>query len=58
MEDLRCIIMDEAVDLYATIPHATGQTVLREILLVADHNAFHVGEFAIMRQTMKTWKPD
>jgi hypothetical protein len=36
--------------------HATmGQTILREILLVADHNAYHIGEFAILRQVMQTW---
>ena len=37
------------------IPHGDGQTILREILLVADHNAHHLGEFAILRQVMGTW---
>ena len=45
-----------AVDLYAPIPHGSGQSVLREILLVADHNAFHLGEFGILRQVMQTWR--
>jgi hypothetical protein len=49
------IVRDPNTDLYAKIPHGTGQTILREMLLVADHNAYHIGEFAIMRQVMGTW---
>jgi hypothetical protein len=41
--------------LHADLPHAEGYTVLREILLVADHNAYHLGEFAILRQVMGIW---
>jgi hypothetical protein len=52
---LTAIVEDEATDLYARIAHGTGQTILREILLVCDHNAYHTGEFAIMRQVMGTW---
>jgi hypothetical protein len=55
MQALQAIAMDPQVDLHARIPWGTGQTVLREILLVADHNAYHIGEFAIMRQVMCTW---
>ncbi len=46
---------DPAVNLYEPIPHGQGQTILREIQLVADHNAYHTGEFAILRQVMETW---
>lgn len=53
---LQKIVSDKKTDLYARIPHGDGQTILREILLVADHSAYHIGEFAIMRQVMKTWK--
>jgi hypothetical protein len=52
---LEDITMDPATNLLGTIPHGSGQTVLREILLVADHNAYHIGEFAILRQSMGTW---
>lgn len=52
---LRAIIMDAQNDLWAPIPQGTGQTVAREIMVVADHNAYHIGEFAIMRQVMGTW---
>lgn len=43
------------IDLTAELPHAPGYTYLREILLVADHNAYHIGEFGILRQVMGTW---
>ena len=46
---------DEALDLTAELPHAPGYTYLREILLVADHNAYHTGEFAILRQALGLW---
>lgn len=49
------IVQDEEIDLMAEIPHAPGYTYLREALLVADHTAYHVGEFAILRQVMGTW---
>jgi hypothetical protein len=52
------IAHDQATDLSAPIPHGSGQTIFRELLLVADHNAYHIGEFAIMRQVMGTWGPE
>lgn len=52
---LRAMIMDPQTDLWAPIPHGTGQMFAREIMVVADHNAYHTGEFAIMRQVMGTW---
>jgi hypothetical protein len=50
------LIQDQTTDLFARIPHGTGQNILKEILVVADHNAYHIGEFAIMRQVMGTWE--
>ena len=55
MEMLQDIVVDQHVDLYAPISHAPDYTILREILLVADHNAYHIGEFAILRQVMDNW---
>lgn len=49
------IVQDRKIDLLAEIPHVPGYTYLREILLVADHNAYHIGEFSILRQVMGTW---
>ena len=49
------IVLDQEIDLTSEIPHAPGYTYLREVLLVADHNAYHIGEFCILRQVMDTW---
>jgi hypothetical protein len=43
---------DESIDLYARIPHGDGQTILREILLTADHNAYHVGQLMMVRRIL------
>ena len=42
-------------DLFAPIPHGTGQTILRELLLVADHNAYHVGQLIAVRRLLGIW---
>jgi hypothetical protein len=55
MVDLEAIVQDPATDLYVDLPHAEGFSILREMLLVADHNSHHLGEFAILRQVMGTW---
>jgi hypothetical protein len=52
---LQALVTDPATDLYGPLPHAPRYTILREILVVADHNAYHIGEFAILRQVMGTW---
>ena len=52
---LEAIVNDPNTDLTGEIPHAPGYNILREILLAADHNAYHIGEFAILRQVMGTW---
>jgi hypothetical protein len=57
LQALRDLVNDPRVDLYEPLPHGSGQTILREILLVADHNAYHIGEFAVLRQVMQTWPP-
>jgi uncharacterized damage-inducible protein DinB len=44
-----------AVDLNARIPHGTGQTYLREIVLVADHNAYHIGQLVLVRRLLGVW---
>ena len=43
------------IDLLAAIPHGTGQTYLREILLVADHNAYHIGQIVALRRRLGIW---
>ena len=50
------LISDKDTDLYAKIPHGDGQTVLREVLLAADHNAYHVGQIVLVRRLLGAWK--
>lgn len=50
------LVEDESVDLYAKIPHGDGQTILREALLAADHNAYHVGQLILVRRLLGAWK--
>ncbi|HEY2857188.1 MAG TPA: DinB family protein [Terracidiphilus sp.] len=54
-ETLCKLIMDESTDLFATIPHGDGQTVLREALLTADHNAYHLGQLVLLRRMLGAW---
>lgn len=50
---MEALVEDESNDLYAVIPHGTGQTLLREALLVADHNAYHVGALVTLRRALE-----
>ena len=52
---LRAMLTDPDTDLFAIIPGTPGHTILREIRVDADHNAYHVGEFAVLREVMGTW---
>ena len=54
---LQQLAMDGTLDLTARIPHGSGQTYLRELVLVADHNAYHIGELIIVRRLLGIWKP-
>lgn len=54
---LKLMAEDESLDLFARIPHGTGQTYLRELLLVADHNAYHVGQIVLVRRLLGIWSP-
>jgi DinB superfamily len=49
------LVSDPKTDLYARIPHGDGQTVLREALLVADHNAYHLGQLLLVRRLLGAW---
>jgi hypothetical protein len=46
------LVADPATDLHAPIPHGAGQTVLREALLVADHNAYHLGVLVVFKRAL------
>jgi uncharacterized damage-inducible protein DinB len=53
---LRRLAADRKLDLFAEIPHGTGQTYARELVLVADHNAYHLGQFFAVRRLLGIWK--
>ena len=52
MQDL---VADPATDLFTPLPHGEGQTALREALLVADHNAYHIGQLVVLRRLLGAW---
>jgi len=56
--DLRAmkqLVEDPKINLFARIQHGEGQTILREALLVADHNAYHLGQLVLLRRLLGTW---
>jgi hypothetical protein len=54
--ELQRLARNPRLDLFAKIPHGDGQTYLREILLAADHTAYHVGELVMLRRLLGAWK--
>ncbi|HTM24667.1 MAG TPA: DinB family protein [Vicinamibacterales bacterium] len=54
-EALKQLTIDPHIDLMSKIPHGSGQTYLREVLLVLDHNAYHVGELVALRRLLGAW---
>lgn len=55
-ERMKELVSDSKIDLFAKIPWGDGQTYLREALLVADHNAYHIGEIVAVRRALGEWK--
>ncbi len=55
LEEMIARVMDPRSDLLAPIPHGQGQTLLREALLVADHNAYHLGQLVLLRRLLGAW---
>lgn len=54
--ELQRLTLDESVDLAAAVPYGSGQTWIREILLVLDHAAYHVAQIVMVRQALGAWK--
>jgi DinB superfamily len=50
------LVGDKKTDLFARIPHGSGQTILREALLIADHNSYHLAQIVLLRRLLGTWK--
>lgn len=52
LNQMKALIEDSKTDLYRRIPHGSGQTILREALLIADHNAYHLGQLMLLRRQL------
>lgn len=50
LESMKRLVTDPETDLFSPIPHGKGQTILREALLIADHNAYHLGQMLLLRR--------
>ncbi len=57
LKAMQKLVADRALDLFAPIPHGQGQTLLREALLLADHNAYHLGQLVVLRRLLGIWNP-
>jgi len=53
LKQMEELVADRSTDLFAEIPHGDGQTILREALLVSDHNAYHLGALLVMSRILK-----
>lgn len=49
------LVKNPKTDLYAKIPHGQGQTILREVLVLADHNTYHLGQIVDLRRALGIW---
>lgn len=50
------LVKDPETDMFAKVPHGDGQTILREALLAADHNAYHIGQLVLVRKLLGVWE--
>jgi len=58
LKGMENLVADPKTDLFARIPHGDGQTILREALLVADHNSYHLGQMVVIRRMLGAWKEE
>jgi hypothetical protein len=55
LQEMVALVKNPKFDLYAKIPHGEGQTILRETLLLADHNSYHLGQLVDLRRALGAW---
>jgi len=55
LDEMIALVRNPKTDLYAKIPHAEDQTILREALVLADHNAYHLGQLVDLRRALGAW---
>jgi hypothetical protein len=58
LQAMKDLVSNPETDLFKPIPHGDGQTILREALLVADHNAYHLGQLVTVRRLLGAWDSD
>ena len=52
---MKALVSDPKTDLFARIPHGEGQTILREALVLGDHNSYHIGQIVLVRRMLGDW---
>jgi DinB superfamily len=55
LQAMQALVADPATDLFTPLAHGQGQTILREALLVADHNAYHLRHLVVVRRLLGAW---
>jgi hypothetical protein len=55
LQEMIKLVKNPKTDLFARLPHGDGQTVLREALILADHNAYHLGQLVDVRRALGAW---
>jgi len=55
LQEMENLVSDPRTDLFARIPHGTGQTFLRQVLLLIDHNSYHLGQLVLVRRLLGAW---
>lgn len=52
---MKALVEGRSLDLFAPFSHGSGQTLLREAMLLADHNAYHLGQLVVLRRLLGAW---
>ena len=55
LKEMENLVSNPRTDLFARIPHGTGQTFLRQVLLLIDHNSYHLGQLVLVRRLLSAW---
>lgn len=58
VEDMKKLVRDPRTNLFERIPHGEGQTIFREALVAADHNAYHLGQIVLLRKMLGAWNEE
>lgn len=56
LDELAGLVSNNSTDVLAELPHAAGQTIFRKVAMAADHNAYHMGQFVLLRRLLGSWQ--